>query len=105
MYTCSCDAKLQNGGAIWNGGEIKFLKKSSTEFKQNDGGVGGHVFNLGALIFRGEAVFESGFCGKQPTHRPRPRLTTPYTPQQYLGRRAGGGFEMYTGACSTCRTQ
>lgn len=72
VYTRSCDSKLQSGGAIWNGGEIKFLKRSKVLFESNEagyddetgsGGVGGHVANYGALVFRNEAIFDSGRSG------------------------------------------
>lgn len=68
--TCTCDVKRQDGGAIWNGGEIKFLKNSEVKFDGNvaqtqTNGRGGHIFNLGALVFRSEAVFESGLSGGQ----------------------------------------
>lgn len=68
--TCTCDIKRQDGGAIWNGGEIKFLKNSDVKFDGNvaqtqTNGRGGHIFNLGALVFRSEAVFESGLSGGQ----------------------------------------
>lgn len=70
VITCTCDVKWQDGGGIWNGGEIKFLKNSEVKFDGNvaqtqTNGRGGHIFNLGALVFRSEAVFESGLSGGQ----------------------------------------
>ncbi len=32
-------------------------------FFENPNGKGGHIFNLGAFVFRGEVVFESGVSG------------------------------------------
>ena len=62
--------KPQNGGAIWNAGEVKFLKNSMVKFESNVAttqvaGRGGHVYNLGSLVFRNEVVFESGLSGGQ----------------------------------------
>lgn len=54
----------KDGGAIFNAGEFKFLKKAHPTFQNNyAGNNGAQVYNSGTMLFKYGATFNIGVSG------------------------------------------
>lgn len=55
---------LQEGGAIYNEGDMKFLKRSPVYFGENESVKnGGSVYNKGSFVIRNESLFTESRSG------------------------------------------